>query len=1343
VSNIPGAGKTLELVEGLRATVRDIAARAEKLNQEFAARSNQERRKRERAAAEHAGQLAAAIAEADATFTAAKEAATARFEQRKERIGKAYQTSKEGCLQRVEDQTGGRKYELQKRMLQGERDRDTGFANAATALQEFKASLAAEQDALAQLEQSALTSFKGHRKLARLLAKSAEKASPAAAQDENQMLASLRELLDKTRGDLKRFRKLLLLRLFKYWPAWLAIILCEIPLVFEHYGFKPDSQWKAGWAVLASLAVVFVLRYVARRGALPLATGIADSLGKARRLHDACFEKSDAHYQQELERIKTEFETTTRTVDQELKHTIARAGELRVACRMTSDGKAFRILETNDRLYRAKVAQLEQEHAGAANQLKRTAEVRQKAETEASASREQKFTSEYDAQWQKLEADWQSRIQPVYETVAAANTNAEKLFPPWQPQLIENWAPPPQFSAAAKFARLEVDVEDLSELRARDKRLALPGPSKFSAPLCLVYPEQGSLLFETGGARRDEAIGALNNVILRLLANSPPGRLNFTIIDPVGLGQNFAGVMHLADYEEQIINSRIWTQSGQIEQKLADLNEHMEKVIQMYLRNEYATIAEYNEEAGVIAEKYYFLVVADFPANFTETAAKRLISIANSGARCGVYTLIHWDQRQPLPADFIPDELRKSSVCVSGKDAGFIIASKPLPAPEVGRDASPRRPLPPHHGRLGQASPPAAESLPGTKLLLDAPPTPQYSIEFVQRVGKSSRDSSRVEVPFEHVTPPEPEIWSEETTSELRVPIGRTGATKFQYLAIGKGTCQHGLIAGKTGSGKSTLFHVIITNLALWCSPDQVEFYLVDFKKGVEFKCYASNRLPHARVVAIESDREFGLSVLQRVDDELKRRGDLFRKLGVQDLAGYKRVGGTETLPRSLLMIDEFQEFFVEDDKVSQTASLLLDRIVRQGRAFGIHVLLGSQTLGGAYTVARTTLGQMVIRIALQCNEADAYLIMDDSNPAPRLLSRPGEGIYNDMAGMLEGNSPFQTVWLSDQVRDSYLKKVRARADLEESRNPKAEARSMETDGGPRYPGPIVFEGNAPADVRENPVLQRLLGAKTLQRASAGRIWLGAPNSIKGPTEAVFNRQSGNNLLVVGQREETSLAIMAIGLVSLAAQYPLGTARFILCDATPPGTAQREFLDHVLHAIPHPITLAKQSDLAEIMKGLGADMKQRAEAPDPETAPPTFLFIHDLQKYSKLRYDDDLGFSTPDPDAPPNPALLLNDLICEGTRLGFHVIATCDTYNNVNRFLSRKAFSEFEMRVLFQMSATDSASLIDNPKASMLGLHRALFYNQQEGYLETFRPYALPGNEWLDQAAGSLARLLK
>ena len=314
--------------------------------------------------------MAAAIAEADANFASAREAATARFEQRKVRIGKAYQASKETVLQRIEDRMGARKYDLQKRMLQAERDRDSGLANAATTLQEFKTNLAAEQEALAQLEQSAQGAFKGHRKLVHLLAAAREKAAPISSQDENQMLLELRDLIGRAGEDLRRFRKFLLLRWFKYWPAWVVMILCEIPLVLQRFGLNADAGWKAGGCVLASLVVLFALRYVAQRNARPLATAIADSLGKARRLHDTAFERSEAHYQQELERIKTEFETTTRTVDLELKQTVARAGELRVACRMENDGKATRVLEKNERLHHTRLQRLERSHAGAANHLK-------------------------------------------------------------------------------------------------------------------------------------------------------------------------------------------------------------------------------------------------------------------------------------------------------------------------------------------------------------------------------------------------------------------------------------------------------------------------------------------------------------------------------------------------------------------------------------------------------------------------------------------------------------------------------------------------------------------------------------------------------------------------------------------------------------------------------------------------------------------------------------------------------------------------------------------------------------------------------------------------------------
>jgi hypothetical protein len=200
--------------------------------------------------------------------------------------------------------------------------------------------------------------------------------------------------------------------------------------------------------------------------------------------------------------------------------------------------------------------------------------------------------------------------------------------------------------------------------------------------------------------------------------------------------------------------------------------------------------------------------------------------------------------------------------------------------------------------------------------------------------------------------------------------------------------------------------------------------------------------------------------------------------------------------------------------------------------------------------------------------------------------------------------------------------------------------------------------------------------------------------------------------------------------------------RIIVCDGSAPDSPPRLYLERVVQAIPHNVTLAKPGDLGDLLKGLNDEMKQRGEEDHGTDAPATFLLMHGLQKFNKLRYEEEFGFSTPDENAPPNPALLLNNLICEGTRLGFHVIATCDTYNNVNRFLSRKAFSEFEMRVLFQMSANDSASLIDNPKASTLGMHRALYFNEQEGYLETFRPYALPGNDWIEEVAGHLKRLV-
>src|SRR5260370_42531493 len=110
---------------------------------------------------------------------------------------------------------------------------------------------------------------------------------------------------------------------------------------------------------------------------------------------------------------------------------------------------------------------------------------------------------------------------------------------------------------------MEMDLEKLRDETRGDPGLGLPGAARFALPLMLAYPEQGSVLFETPNSRREDMIGALNNVILRLLSVAPPGRFNFTDMGPAGARRNFAGAMHLPASEAQIINKRPSTQSGQ------------------------------------------------------------------------------------------------------------------------------------------------------------------------------------------------------------------------------------------------------------------------------------------------------------------------------------------------------------------------------------------------------------------------------------------------------------------------------------------------------------------------------------------------------------------------------------------------------------------------------------------------------------------------------------------------------------------------------------------------------------------------------------------------------------
>ncbi len=1233
---------------------------------------------------------------AERKYGKARRQVAVRFKSEHDAAQREYRTAKARIIERCETKKAAEAQARQDTQWAASSILEAAKSGAEAELQESESRIALQGSELAAIQKQAVELLRRRRQWREYPEPEAGQGTP-----EGDPIDGLRRLTSRAEGQLRALRELSIPRLFEGgWPVGLFLLVAVVFVVPTAIAVGlPRWPWIALSGCVAAAAYAGLagwLYRLARRQSteayLALKATLAETGAARRRAEEAvrarCQQRvaeAKAKHDADVKQADTRYERLAAGLSTRQQQELDRAEEKYPALLADIAARRDRGIEEAERAYSEEVRRINERY----EENKRRVE-QEHSQTVSENDRQ------YQEDWDALAERWRSGVERFRTTIETVHQRCDCWFPDWNRTDWDRREPPKETPPVFRIGHYAVSLEQIEGGVPEDKRLR-PGQTEFQLPALLPFPERSLLLLKSTGQGRQRATRLIQAVMLRMLTSMPPGKVRFTIIDPVGLGESFSAFMHLADYEEQLVASRIWTDPGHIEQRLTDLTDYMENVIQVYLRNEFETILEYNEFAGEMAEAYRVLVVADFPTNFTEAAAHRLKSIVTIGARCGVFTLLSVDTKLPLPRNLDLADLTPHGLCLSWRGGQFVDKH-------------------PDYGIM--------------PLVFDEPPQTDRFTRMVRTVGSQVLDAGRVEVPFECVVPPSDRWWAADSREGLDVPLGRAGARKLQHLNLGKGTSHHVLVAGKTGSGKSNLMHALIVNLALRYGPDDVELYLIDFKKGVEFKPYGTGRLPHARVVAIESEREFGLSVLARLDEELKRRGDLFRESRVQDLQAYRASFPEAKLPRILLIVDEFQELFVEDDRLAQDAALYLDRLVRQGRAFGVHVLLGSQTLGGAYSLARSTIGQMAVRIALQCSEADAHLILSEENTAARLLTRPGEAIYNDANGLFEGNHPFQIVWLPEQERDEYLRRI---DELVKRR-------------GPRVRPPIVFEGNAPADPSENPMLADLLNAREWpDRLPVARAWVGAPVAIKSPTAAQFARQGGSNLLVVGHREEAALGVLVSCLISLAAQHAPGGrgndcpgARFYIFDGTRAGTRAAGLWQLLAEVLPHEVRVVPPRGAAPVVQEIAEELARRRQD-DQTDAPPLYLVVNNLSRFRDLRKaDDDFGFSSFGEEKPASPGAQFASTLREGPEFGIHSLLWCDTYNSVTRSIDRQGLRDLEMRVLFQMNAADSSNLIDSPAASHLGVYRAVFYDEGQGRLEKFRPYAIPSEPWLRQVREQL-----
>ena len=609
--------------------------------------------------------------------------------------------------------------------------------------------------------------------------------------------------------------------------------------------------------------------------------------------------------------------------------------------------------------------------------------------------------------------------------------------------------------------------------------------------------------------------GFVRSIMLRQLASVGPGELKFCVFDPVGLGQSVGDLLDLGEYNADLIGGKVWTSSQDLIARLGELSSHIELVIQKYLRTTYQTIDDFNDAAGEVAEPYRLLVLFDFPAGLTEEAAGRLKSIVQNGPRCGVFTLIAEDATSQRPYGVDPAQVAASMkhVNLSSRFAEVIngyqleLELNPEVLPEQNPVA--KRII----DMVGRASISRTE----------AAVTFEKTFKLYGEVAARGLKPELGRVAATTYSTDSSSWWRDNSIRGLFAPIGQKGARDVAILGFDSSDHAGALLVGRPGSGKSTLLHAYVGGLTALYGPDELELYLIDFKEGVEFKAYAEHALPHAKVIAIESDREFGLSVLQSIQREISQRAELLRatggrQAGMQEL----RQATGERMPRVLLIFDEFQVLFSRNDKVGIAAADLLESIIRQGRGFGVHVLLGSQSLAGLDALGTHVLQLLPVRILLPAAEADVRRVLGDGNTAGDYLTTHGEGIMNSAGGAVEANERFKGALLTEADRIARLRAMREKADAA---------------GFARQP--MVFEGNSLRHLdSQNPRMFR--EELIASRAAPVRMRTGIPMTVGEIGDIVLSREMGANVLAIVRGGEADSAGLehagapAYGLITTA-----------------------------------------------------------------------------------------------------------------------------------------------------------------------------------------------------------------
>lgn len=546
------------------------------------------------------------------------------------------------------------------------------------------------------------------------------------------------------------------------------------------------------------------------------------------------------------------------------------------------------------------------------------------------------------------------------------------------------------------------------------------------------------------------------------------------------------------------------------------------------------------------------------------------------------------------------------------------------------------------------------------------------------------------------------------------IPVGSSENGELVDFTIDTVSHIHCFIIGQSGTGKSVFLHDVIIGAMAKYSPDELELYLMDFKiGGVEFNRYRNEK--HVKALLVDnSDIQITLEILRDISNKMRERGKQLRASGVSNIVEYNQVNPTKKMPRIVFIADECHVMFPtmnsKDTKLYREISEILQKIAKEGRSQGVHLVLATQTIAQA-EISSEILNNISDFYLLKCSPSDSERLVRGSVDTTSGL-KTGQVLHHD----IDHDVVFKSTYLPTSQTLEIIKKI----------NDKTKASKNEQ---------FYFVGSQIFEIDDE--------VKNLLTEKGDAIAFGRSIDTKmEPVVIPLRNEYADNVMLFGinDEEQVSRTTMA-SIKSLRISNKNIKIKVINCLSAEQRNTTKMLNDW------------ENKGEIELLnpQNCGGELVNIANSIMERTAEPSVLYILGQERFRELRMDmeiaftkptvaaDDFGFDSSMFTAGDSGSMNFNSyqkaieyILKNGAEVGVHVILQIDKPKQLlfSDYMSAKDFFNMFHHLIMLKSdenAVNSLGMSDDLKLENLSSDierlRAIYYNETNNSYTLFTPF--------------------